>query len=439
MTPVDNSVLTRRTTGSGDPMPSGHLTIAMLSIHSSPLGVLGTRDTGGMSVVVSELAGELGRLGHRVDIFTARWSAAEPETRALAANVRLVGVDIGHHRMLSKNELYPYTGDYAAAIADFTRRQGLRYDLIHSHYWLSGHVGRMLQNRWKRPHVITFHTLAAVKTETGVGPAEPARRLTLERQLVVDSDGLLVLCEGEKNNLMHYYMAVASKIAIVPGGVDLTRFRPTSAQKARRWLKIDPDERLLLSVGRLSPQKGQERIIDALANLGGESNCKLVLVGGDGCDDPEQRRLQIMAAQAGLAGRVIFAGSVSHSDLPAYYSAANICVQASHYESFGLVGLEALACGCPVVSTPVGVMADLGRTGFPVMVVDGSSSSLTAGILAALTRSATWPVSAIRETVRGFSWTAAATAALEAYRRAWRHMKGRPVTCGARQAVADER
>ncbi len=394
-------------------------TIAMFSIHSSPIGVLGSRDTGGMSVYVRQLAVEMGRNGHQVDVFTHRRHEDDPDVAGLGPNVRLVSLDTAPGRLLTKTELYACADDTMAAIEAFRRRQARAYDLIHSHYWISGHVGRMARARWQRPHVITFHTLGAVKADTGIGAAEPARRLALERELVQDCQGLLAPCEGEKANLMHYYGADAARIAMVPGGVDLDHFRPMDKTRARRRLGIDPRVGLLLSIGRLTPQKGQDRIIEALPHIETDSRPQLVVVGGNGDGDPERRRLQKLAAAAGVQERVTFCGSVAHRDLPAYYAAADIVVMASHYESFGLVGLEALACGRPVVSTPVGVMAELARMQRPgIVTAEGSPAALAAGITIAGDRAPDWPAHIIRQSVRDYSWTNAAAAALAAYRAA---------------------
>jgi D-inositol-3-phosphate glycosyltransferase len=396
-------------------------TIAMLSIHSSPIGVLGTRDTGGMSVYVRQLALEMGRKGHRVDIFTHRRHENEPEAASLGPNVHLVSLGATHGRQLTKTELVAGAGDTMAAIETFRRRQACAYDLIHSHYWISGHVGRLARARWQRPHLITFHTLGAVKADTGIGDTESAERLAIEGELVGDCQGLLAPCVGEKAHLMHYYGADAARIAMVPGGVDAAHFRPMDKTWARRRLGIDPRVGLLLTVGRLTPQKGQDRIIQALPLIENDGRPLLMVVGGDEGGDPERRRLQKLAAAAGVQERVTFCGSVAHRDLPVYYAAADIVVLASHYESFGLVGLEAMACGRPVVSTPVGVMAELARMQRPgIIPSDGSPAALAAGITLAGDRAPDWPDHRIRQSVRDFSWTNAAAAALAAYRAAIR-------------------
>ncbi len=394
------------------------MTIAMLSIHSSPLGVLGTRDTGGMSVYVRALAQAMSRAGHRVDIFTLRRHADGPAVQALAPNVRLVTLDIGLKTPPSKRELHRYAVDCGTAIESFRSQTHGAYDLVHSHYWISGEVGRRLAARWQRPHVITFHTLAAMKDRTGRGRPAAARRLAVESALVQDADALLVACAGEEENLVRHHGADAARIMQVPGGVDFERFRPLDRRRARRELGLDPGAFIILSIGRLAPLKGQERILEALALLGADPHLRLVFVGGDGPADSEQRRLERLAVRAGLDARVTFAGSVPHKDLPAHYAAADVFVQASHYESFGLVGLEALACGRPVVTSPVGIMATLGARSQPgCLLTDGSPAALAAGIAAVREQRQVWPAAAIRAAVREFSWTQAADAALTAYRR----------------------
>ncbi len=395
------------------------LTIAMLSIHSSPVGNLGTRDTGGMSVYVLALARELGRAGHGVDIFTLRRHPDEPVVSPLASNVRIVTLDSGQPGPPAKNDLHRHADDLAAAIETFCFDNGRAYDLIHSHYWISGQVGRLLGERWQRPHVMTFHTLAALKNSTGQGKPEADVRQRAERQLVQSADALLVACQREKDHLRECYAADPGRINLVPGGVDFERFRPLDRAAARSRLGFDRKDFILLSIGRLAPLKGQARIIEALARL--SDDARLLLVGGDGPEDREQQRLQQLAARLGVAARVVFTGSVPHGELPAYYAAADVYVQASHYESFGLVGLEALACGRPVVTSPVGIMATLGERRQPgCLLTDGSPAALAAGIRALRDGACVWTPEEIHEAVGEFDWPRAAAAALAAYRGAIR-------------------
>ena len=413
---------------------SNPLAIAMLSIHSSPIGILGTRNNGGMSVYVRALAREMGRAGHRVDIFTRARHGRKPAVTRLSANVCLITLTIGAPTPLEKGDLYRYADDYATAIEAFKADARSRYDVIHSHYWISGLVGRILAKRWHRPHLITFHTLAALKTNTGTGSPSPARRLRAEGELIRTSDAILAPCQTEIDNLTRFYAAPPDRIWQVPGGVDLDHFQPQSRETACRQLGFAPRDFILLCVGRLAPLKGQARIIETLARLGDDEHLKLILVGGDGPEDVEQQHLQQIAAQAGVAARVVFTGSIPHRELPAYYAAANVYVQASHYESFGLVGLEALACGRPVVTSPVGILATLAERGQPGLILtDGSPGAMADAIAAVRDGTKVWPPEAIHTAVREFNWPQAAASALEAYAQA---IHGNPATgpkspCGA--------
>jgi len=395
------------------------LTIAMLSIHSSPLGILGTRNTGGMSVYVRELARELSLAGHRVDIFTRRVDRGDPVMTHLAPDVRLIFLDIARGQHVAKADLADHAEEALAAIESFRHRHSMAYDLIHSHYWISGYVGRLARRLWRCPHVITFHTLAALKADTGVGADEPTRRGLAEQTLVDECERLLVPCEGEMSNLMHYYGADANKVALVPGGVDRQRFRPMDQQRARQKLGLGAGALTLLGVGRLTPLKGQDRMIAALARLGPEHRARLVIVGGNGSNDPERQRLHHVALENNVLSQVRFCGSVAQTELADYYAAADMLVVASHYESFGLVGLEALACGRPVVTTPVGVMNSASmrcRTG--VTVTEASPQMLAAGIMATAANRSGWSAHAIREAVKDFVWCNTAAATLKAYRSA---------------------
>lgn len=395
------------------------LSIAMLSIHSSPMGRLGTRDTGGMSVYIRELASQLGRAGHRVDIFTRRTNVDSPEVSLLAPNVRLVLLDIAVGRQVPKAGLFDHGKEAFAAIESFRNRRSLTYDLVHSHYWISGHVGRLARRSWRRPHVITFHTLAALKSAAGVGAAEPTRRLAEEQALVNECEGLLVPCEDEMNHMMHYYSADPQKTTWVPGGIDMQRFQPMDKLSARHRLGIDVRDRMLLCVGRLTPLKGQDRIIGAMSRLSKKDRTRLILVGGNGRSDPEQKRLFQLADQLGVVSQVRFFGSVPHTELVEYYAAMDMLVLASHYESFGLVGLEALACGRPVVTTPVGILKTLSTLRRPgVVMTAGSPESLAAAIASAIKQGPGWSPHAIRKGVRDYTWRRTAEAASAAYRSA---------------------
>ena len=390
----------------------------MLSIHSSPLGPLGTRDTGGMSVYIRETARELGRMGHSVDIFTRRTAKVGDPVIALAENVRLVHLSTGNGRNVPKKALHHHIADYHRALESFRNRHFLDYDLIHSHYWLSGLLGEMARESWQRPHIITFHTLGAVKNSTGEGEPETPLRIATEKNIAATCERVLSTTPKDKVQLVRLYDAVSDKIGIVPCGVDLDLFRPQDTAEARRWLGFAPDHPIVLFVGRFDSVKGIDRLVTAMTHLRGRDSLRLVLVGGDGLGSPATRQLQRLARDLGLQDTVMFAGRIAQDRLPPYYSAADVLVVPSLYESFGLVGLEALACGTPVVATPVGAMESIlqqGRTG--QVVTEAAPRLLADAIEAFLPNKARKTVSAadIRASVLQFSWSKVAAALAAEY------------------------
>lgn len=396
------------------------LKIAMLSVHSSPVGELGTKHTGGMSVYVRELARELGLLGHRVDIFTLLDGAPELFEFSLSRNVRLIHLDCRVSGNMQKSALSPCIDALCRALDDYAASAKSAYDLIHSHYWLSGLLGLRAQRRWKVPHVLMFHTLGAVKNETGVGEPESELRIAAEKELANACHRVFVPTQIEKKNLMNLYGVSVGRIGVVPCGVDLDLFQPMEKASARRRIGLDPDSTILLYVGRFDPMKGIERLLAAMTFLKHRKNLRLVLVGGDGRNSPEFQRLKELARAMGVQEAVSFAGRIDQTDLPPYYCAADALIVPSFYESFGLVGLESLACGTPVISTRVGFLAEmLKKNGIGWFVENGTPQSLAVGIDALSTILQTRESSAesIRSAVLGFRWSVVASAIVEEYKK----------------------
>lgn len=331
----------------------------MLSIHSSPLGRLGAKDTGGMSTYLRGLSGALGAGGHRVDLFTRVSDRSSAGARDIAPKVRLVSV-ADHLGILSKNELYPLASVIAEAVQKFCRGDGVAYDLIFSHYWVSGVVGQVLQQSWKRPHLIMFHTLGRAKNEACWGESEPDLRIIEEEQLANSCDLVVTAALSEKHKLIAYYGLANDKITVIPCGLDRKLFRPLESRKTREQIGLSGvSERMILAVGRVEPVKGFDLLIRAAANLPEEDNYKVVIVGGDAASSEQIAVLKETAAHLGLQKKLLFTGLVDHDQLPLYYNAATVTVIPSHYESFGLVALESIACGTPVVAGPVGVIPEL--------------------------------------------------------------------------------
>ena len=402
-------------------MDKKQLRIAMLSIHSNPIGELGTNDTGGMSVYIRELARELGKRGHRIDIYTRLRNGRHQPVIDLFEKVRLIHLGIPDNGNLSRLALYPYLPDFFKSMEDFRSQEGIAYDIIHSHYWLSGQLGNWAQELWNRPHLVMLHTLGEVKNRTGVGRPEPELRIAAEKELVKTCHRILAPTEREQDNLVHYYGVSEQKIGIVPCGVNLNLFQPELKQAARKRLGLDPDDIILLNVGRFEPLKGIDRLLEALVHLRDHRRLRLVIVGGDGDKAPESQFLRQKAINLGIGDKVLFAGRIEQKYLPPYYNSADVLVISSHYESFGLVGLEALACGRPVVSTPVGAMERLIQKSQAGQVVrDTLSQSLAKGIQSIITHS-TPPADEIRKSVLEYSWSNVASATLKEYETAIRH------------------
>ena len=415
----------------------GHpLTIAVLSIHSSPIGKLGTKHTGGMSVYIRELARTLGARGHRVDIFTRLQEYGGRASVPLYENVRLIHLRAGSDGPMSVLALYPHLDEFFHEVERFRASERTHYDLIHSHYWLSGRVGKWLENRWKAPHMVMFHTLGALKNTTVQEEQESELRITTEKDLVQNCQRIVAATEREKEHLVRYYGARREKIAVVPCGVNLDLFGPMDKQAVRKQLGFAEGESIALFVGRLAPIKGIDRLLRAMTHLKLPKPMRLVIIGGDDHHTPEMQNLEHLCLELGVQDAVEFLGRVEHEKLPPYYCAADVVVLPSHYETFGLVALEALASGTPVVATQVGAMETIlreGQTGH--VVANGAPQLLAAGIekFTADAGAGALPAAAIRRSVLRFGWDNVATAIIDQYL----DLLGQPRTTGfAGDAVA---
>jgi D-inositol-3-phosphate glycosyltransferase len=330
--------------------------VALLSYHSCPTAKLGERDAGGMNVYVRYLAQELARLGTEVDIFSRRHDPLEPAVIQLAPGVRLVHIEAGP-TYEPKEGLYEYLLPFYCNLQEFVARDGIQYDLVHSHYWLSGRVGEALARNWGVPHVVTFHTLAEIKRLVQGDGVDPPLRSATERRIAASADAIVVSDQHEVEALVRLYGARRQRIQVTPCGVDVNLFRPMDRQWARGALGLN-GQRVLLFVGRLDPLKGVDVLLRIVAAIQ-EQQPRVLIVGGDLQGDAEGQRLMALARDLGLGDRVRFEGVVPHQELPPYYNAADALVMPSYYESFGLVALEAMACGTPVVASRVGGLASL--------------------------------------------------------------------------------
>ncbi|MGJ3238989.1 MAG: glycosyltransferase [Anaerolineae bacterium] len=354
--------------------------LAILSVHTSPLAPMGGKKTGGMNVYIRELAQELGGRGIAVDIFTRRTSNEEPDIDyRIGENVRVIYLNAGPMSTLAPDEIYPYLPQFTARLIAFATRTNVKYDIVYSHYWLSGWVGQKLKESWGTPFVHMFHTLGQMKQRIlSHTSLMPDQRIRTETEIVAWADRLIAATPAEHSQLMWLYRANRRKIEIVPPGVNTTHFQPMSREEAKSKLGVAPDQHLLLFVGRIEPLKAIDTIIHALAIAQREHpellhKVCLAIVGGNPLDrtDIEMMRLQALTQQLGLADCVRFVGAKDQTALPTYYNASRVVIMPSDYESFGMVALEAMASGTPVIASNVGGLGYLVRdqeTGFLVPV-----------------------------------------------------------------------
>lgn len=318
---------------------------------------MGTKNTGGMSAYLLGLSSALAAEGHQVDLFT-RSNRRVEAVHTLGRRVRLFELN-DRLGPLAKEEIYPERAKITAALLSLFRRRNLRYSVIFSHYWLSGLAGAEAAAVLNLPHLIMFHTLGRAKMESCPAEQEPAQRLTAEETLAQQSSLVAVASLSEKERLLNYYNLPAEKVILLPAGFNRHLFRPCDRRTARCKLRWPAREKVILAVGRLEPLKGYDLLIQALARLSLPDQWRLVIVGGDGAEARRLSALRNLAADCRIKKRVSFTGPVPHRLLPLYYSAADLTAITSTYESFGLVALESLACGTPLVAGSVGVIPEL--------------------------------------------------------------------------------
>jgi len=355
----------------------------MLSVHSSPLATLGGQVTGGMNVYVRELSRQLSQHGIAVDVYTRRQDPELPEVLEFDQHARVIHLNAGPPAPYPKHDVYDHMSEFVSHVQAFIARECLQYDCMHSHYWLSGWVALRLRQGLPIPVVHMSHTLGYPKNSAvqQAWEREPPTRLQVEYEVLKHSDHLIAESQASKDHMVQDYGVNPERIEIIPCGVDTSLFHPRDRQRARHRLGLSGGP-ILLFIGRLQPLKGIDILLQCAYEVRHRHDDVQVLIVGGGVDsnDPHERqereRLHALMRQLGLAEHVRFIDAQPQEALAYYYAAADVLVMPSHYESFGMVVLEAMACGTPVVASHVGGLASTvlqGQTGFLAPVGDAQA------------------------------------------------------------------
>ena len=403
--------------------------VAMISMHTSPIAQPGSGDAGGMNVYVLSIATQLARKGVDVDIFTRATRPSQGEIVEIEPHLRVINIVAGPYEGLSKEELPTQLAAFSGGMVQFIKCNNLHYDLIHSHYWLSGQVGWLLRDLWGIPLIHTAHTLAAVKNAYRAAddsPESEARRIC-EQQLSDNADVLVVNTEDEKNELIAHYDANDCHISVITPGADTELFTPgtdRNTERSRRELGIPLHTKVVAFVGRLQKFKGPEVLIRATAELfkrDPQRNLRVVICGGASGETSNVQNYHDLARELGVAHRIRFLDARPPQELVAVYQAADIVAVPSYNESFGLVAMEAQATGTPVVAARVGglpIAVDHDVTG---LLIDGHDPAQWADTLAQLLdddeRRIHMGEQAVEHAAK-FSWAASAQELLKVYEEA---------------------
>ena len=381
----------------------------------------GGKDSGGMNIYILEMAKRLAARGVQVDVFTRHHDSLDPQIVMLAPGARLIHLPAGPP-LLDKTGVYELLPQFASQMRRFCVSNHLKYDIISSHYWLSGLVAMCLASEWGVPHTTSFHTMAEMKRRGMPEESEVAQRDIAETDIACSADSVVVWTEHERAAVAEYCEIDPAKIDVIPPGVDLIRFRPMSQRQSRDYLGYG-DEMNILFVGRLEPLKGLDNLFRAVASFENPTKVTLNVVGGDE-NSQEKARLQTLASRMKLTQSVNFIGSISQDELPYHYSAADVCVLPSHYESFGLAALEAAACGRPVVASDVGGLPTIVKSGTTGYLIPANQSDVMAERLCELLKNDVLRYrmgDAARQHAETLSWDRSTDALLDNYRKLCRY------------------
>jgi D-inositol-3-phosphate glycosyltransferase len=404
--------------------------IALISEHGDPAAEIGKDAAGGQNVYVRQVGEALAKLGWQVDMFTRKSNPTDEPIVQHSPHCRTIRLVAGPQTYIPRDRLFEYMPEFVAAFQKFQQQEGVSYPLVHTHYWMSGWIGLQLKQQQNVRLIHTYHSLGAVKYQAVTEIPEIAKtRLAIECEILEQSHCVVATSPQEAADLRQM-VSQFGQVEIIPCGTDVQNFRRISKIDARQQLGIDPTDRVVLYVGRFDPRKGIETLVRACAELRPqlaaqpEHQLRLLIVGGSDpneADGAERQRIDELVDRLGMQDMTKFVGMVGHDRLPLYYTAADVCVIPSHYEPFGLVAIEAMACGTPVVASAVGglkftVIPE--ETGLLVPVQDTSSFATAIG---RILTNALW-ASELRErasarVLENFSWGGVAVRLSDLYRR----------------------
>lgn len=333
--------------------------IALISDHADPAADVGMEEAGGQNVYVRHVGETLAALGWQVDMFTRKVHADHPVIVQHSPHCRTIRLKAGAEEYIPRDKLFDHMPEFVASFKSFQTAQGLNYPLVHTNYWLSAWAGMELQKTSGIQLIHTYHSLGVVKYQSLRDiPSSAHNRLRVEHE-ILEKANCIVATSPQEQETLRSLVSRAGQIEVIPCGTDTNNFCLISKAHARARLNIDRQEKVILYVGRFDPRKGIETLVRVLALLKQQNvqNLKLIIVGGSSANMPdgdERERIEGIVNELGLQSLTVFAGRVGHDVLPLYYAAADVCVIPSHYEPFGLVAIEAMACGAPVVASNVG-------------------------------------------------------------------------------------
>ena len=333
--------------------------IALISVHGDPAIEIGREEAGGQNVYVRQVGEALAQLGWQVDMFSRRVSADQETIVQHNSNCRTIRLTAGPVEFVPRDQGFQYLPEFVDQLIKFQKEARIKYDLVHTNYWLSGWVGMQLNIRQGTKQVHTYHSLGIIKYNTIKNiPLVASQRLIVEKELLETAERIVATSPQEQEH-MRSLVSQKGKIDIIPCGTDIQKFGSVEKQAARVLLGIAPEAKVVLYIGRFDPRKGIETLVRAMGESKFYELKQLQLIIGGGCtpgnsDGQERDRIAGIVNELGMSECTSFPGCLSREILPAYYAAADVCVVPSHYEPFGLVAIEAMACGTPVVASDVG-------------------------------------------------------------------------------------